>query len=261
MLHTSPAVSLFVILAVLFAAQQALAADPKNKIVVSEHGDEGPADRYATPYTPIVYGHRTAAPLPGLARAYELHDWDGDGRMDVLALLRRGGGLVVHRNVGEPGEPRFTEPRRSQRVMDASRVGSGFEWYAAADLSGDGTVEIVCEIDLPDDRGEALAMFINDGSAAEPDWRRVIVRDASGEPFDCDGYFALGDVTADGRADLIITSFDESDATDIPKRGRRRLMRFPPPDKAQTKRDFRVDLTGAHKKHLKYRCLEPTIGL
>ena len=55
------------------------------------HDDEGPADRYPIPYEPIAYGQPVRAPSPGLAYDYKLIDWDGDGLIDILANVRRGG--------------------------------------------------------------------------------------------------------------------------------------------------------------------------
>lgn len=74
-----------------------MAQDEQQKVHTGQHFDEGPGNRYAAPYQTIVYGHETTAPPPGLAQAHEVLGWDGDGRDDVLALLRRGGSKPCRR--------------------------------------------------------------------------------------------------------------------------------------------------------------------
>jgi hypothetical protein len=191
-----------------------------GELVSGAQRDAGPPDRYATPYTPITYGRETLAPLPGFARAYEPIDWDGDGLTDILALERRGGGLKLYRNVGEPGKPLFTEPRHAPKLMDPADFG-GFRWFAL------GTFESKRAIVA--DTGDGLSAIFNDGEPMDPQWRPVPILKENGERFDFGGRFTLGDLAGDGRDDLVICTFDEFDATDIPKRGRKRLMNSPPP--------------------------------
>ena len=237
--------------ALMLGGVGALAQPATGPVRAGRHHDEGPDDRYAAPYTPITYGHVTTAPLPGLAQGYELADWDGDGRVDVLALLRRGGGLVLHRNVpasgGDAEGPRFIEPRLSPRLMDTATVGGDFRWFTLADLTGrmrgpggPGGPGVLTYVDMSEDAGagsgagasgKGLTLFVNDGEPLEPRWRSVAVRDERGEAFSFGGRIAAGDLTGDGRDDLVIATFDEAEATDLPVRGRRRLSNFPPPDR------------------------------
>ena len=208
-----------------------LMADP-NPITSGAHKDEGPADRYRVPYQPITYGRETTAPLPGLALAYEPVDWDGDGLTDVLALERRGGGLKLYRNVGEPGKPLFTEPRHSPRLMDPAEFGD-FRWFALGSIEGERAIFAYTKFDefgLSGTDGKGLVAIFNDGEPMDPKWRPVPVLKEDGTPFDFGGRITLGDLTGDGRDDLVICTFDKADATDMPKRGRKRLMNFPPPE-------------------------------
>ena len=216
---------------VLAALLALLMAD--NPITSGAHKDEGPADRYRVPYAPIVYGRETLAPLPGLALAYEPVDWDGDGLTDILALERRGGGLKLYRNVGEPGKPLFTEPRHSPRLMDPAEFG-GFRWFALGSIEGERAIFAYTEFDefgLSGTDGKGLVAIFNDGEPMAPKWRPVAVLKEDGTPFDFGGRITLGDLTGDGKDDLVIATFDEADATDLPVQGNKRLKNFPPPDK------------------------------
>ena len=216
----------------MFALLLAALLMDANPITSGAHKDEGPADRYRVPYQPITYGRETAAPLPGLALAYEPVDWDGDGLTDILALERRGGGLKLYRNVGGPGKPLFTEPRHSPRLMDPAEFGD-FRWFALGSIEGERAIFAYTKFDEfghSGTDGKGLVAIFNDGEPMQPKWRPVPVLKEDGSPFDFGGRITLGDLTGDGRDDLVICTFDEADATDMPKRGRKRLMNFPPPD-------------------------------
>ena len=209
-----------------------LMADP-NPITSGAHKDEGPADRYRVPYTPITYGRETLAPLPGLALAYEPVDWDGDGLTDILALERRGGGLKLYRNVGEAGKPLFTEPRHSPQLMNPAEFGD-FRWFALGNIEGRRAIFAYTSFDefgFAGTSGKGLVAIFNDGEPMAPKWRPVAVLKEDRTPFDFGGRITLGDLTGDGRDDLVITTFDEADATDLPKRGPKRLRDFPPVDR------------------------------
>ncbi|MEM6459587.1 MAG: hypothetical protein AAF710_09380, partial [Planctomycetota bacterium] len=54
---------------------------------------------------------------------------------------------------------------------------------------------------------------------------------AEGSIFSFRGRFTAGDLDGDGADDLVVCRFDEAEATDLPKRGGRRLSNFPPPDR------------------------------
>lgn len=197
-----------------------LLADP-NPITSGPHKDEGPPDRYQTPYVPIVYGHTLRVPLPDFTWAHEAVDWDGDGLVDLLALEKRGGGLKVYRNIGTPQQPTFQEPRHATRIMDPAEFG-GFNDFVVADL-GTGRA-IVVETDV------GLTALHPVGDPLAPSWRAVPLPDAStGDPYDIRGGFTLGDLTGDGKPDLVFADFDDADTTDLPKLDRKRLMHFPDP--------------------------------
>ena len=218
----------------------------ENPILSGPQLDAGPDDRYRVRYEPITFGRATRAPLPGLALAYEMTDWDGDGRTDVVALLRRGGGLVLYRNIGEEGGggPRFGAEHRGVRLMSP---GAGVRWFTLMDLDGEGLPEVLMYTEANDTgltggAGTALTAFYAEGDdPMKPQWRAVGVRmqgaregEGAGAvgAFDFGGRLGAGDLDGDGREDLIIATFDEDDAIvgELPMKGRKRLSNFPPPE-------------------------------
>ncbi|MGB3589577.1 MAG: hypothetical protein WBA23_23730, partial [Tunicatimonas sp.] len=111
-----------------------------EQITTSSHDDEGPESRYSVPYEPITYGQTIKAPLPGLAYDYKLYDWDQDGLVDILANVRRGGGIVFYKNIGSAEEPLFRSLQENKRFVESEHIGKYFD---VIDVDQDGTVELI----------------------------------------------------------------------------------------------------------------------
>lgn len=110
------------------------------QITSQSHHDEGPEDRYSIPYEPITYNQTIKAPLPGLAKDYKIIDWDGDGLLDILAVMRRGEGLVFYKNVGSKNEPLYKSLQENEVLLSEADFGS---FFAAIDIDGNGTQELI----------------------------------------------------------------------------------------------------------------------
>ena len=210
-----------------------------NPVLAGPHADPGPPDRYAVPYTPVTFGHALTAPLPGFAYDYAVTDWDGDGRTDLLAHVRRGGGLVFYRNVGTPDRPRF-RPLRENRVLLGSHAPLG-RFFAVADVNGDGRREVVGF----DSQGPArnfgkvavpLRVYFNRGTPGEPRWETVAAVHPDGTPVRSPAdvkdapTVSAADWDGDGRLDLLL-GLQELDAVypGGPHRGMNRTAGFRDP--------------------------------
>ncbi len=213
--------SLLVISAAWLVSLPSWAQDPpdapplpsqKATLTSSPTRDQGPADRYELPYAAIVYGRAKTSPLANLTFCLASMDWDGDGLTDLLASERRGGGLKLYRNVGETGRPIFIEPRYADRLLERTAFG-GVSWFAPGRFNGQQALVV--------SNRDGLAAIFNDGSHDQPIWRRVPIHDSADRPWKQPKRFAVGDITGDGRDDLVFTQFDESKATDLPKRGKK----------------------------------------
>ena len=112
----------------------------ENTIVSGVHKDQGPEDRYSIPYEPITYNQRIKAPLPGLAKDYKIIDWDGDGLLDILALIRRGGGLIFYRNTGTKKQPLYKPLQENEVLISDADFGPYFE---VIDIDGNGVKELI----------------------------------------------------------------------------------------------------------------------
>ena len=183
-----------------------------NPIVTGPHGDEGPAGRFDTPYHPITYGRDTLAPLPNLSYSFALHDWDGDGLTDILANLRRGGGIVFYKNIGTVEQPLFWPLHENAVLLRHDWIGRFFD---VIDVDGDGKAELAAFAGQ-EEMGESvtrLGVFYNDGSADDPEgprWRYEAVVTPEGEPLQAvpDHWHSVrvraADWDGDGRDDLIL---------------------------------------------------------
>ena len=209
-----------------------------NPIVTGPHYDVGPEDRYATPYQPITYNQSLAAPLPGLAYCYEPYDWDGDGLIDLVALVRRGAGIVVYQNIGTPQQPRFRSLHDNQTLMGEGRLERSF---ALADFTGSGNPSILI-YERPDEpphghvtqaRGSRLVSFTNTGSHETPTWEFHDVDIKDIRPEGTQARIHAADWDGDGKPDLLICTFNENDALppDTERRGGTRFAGFHDPSK------------------------------
>jgi hypothetical protein len=211
-----------------------------NPLVVDAHRDSGPPDRHGFAYQAITYGRDTPAPLPNLASAWSLADWDGNGLTDILANLRRGGGLVLYRNVGTADRPRFRSLHQNRVLMREPRLR---RYFQAADLLGDARLELVGFMrNAPGADGpDRLHVVINGGDAESPDWDLVEVRDPAGEPIvppadDWHGVrVAAGDWDGDDRPDLVLAWDRAQDIVPGEQRhSGERAGRWLPPERVNT---------------------------
>ena len=204
----APSIALFVLLTLLTLLT---ACAERQRIVTSEHGDEGPADRYRIPYRPITYGQVTDAPLPGLATDYKFTDWDGDGLTDLLATLRRGRGLVWYRNVGTPQQAMFRSLEENEVLLPGDQIGSYFDLI---DYDGDGRRDLVSfdgqVADGDAHSGSRLLVYRRTSGSTPPYWERLVALGPAGDtvtiaPESWSDYrISVADWDGDGRQDLIV---------------------------------------------------------
>ena len=169
-------------------------------MVSGPHSDAGPPDRYDTPYYPVTYGQSLEAPLPGTSNSFVLYDWDEDGLTDMLAKIKDGYGIVLHRNVGTATAPLFEPYRESQLLLREEGLGR----FAILDVDGDGDPE------LASFGGGGLVVHTNVGTRAVPSWDRRPAVTPEGTPLEkpSDTWTSprvyAADWDGDGRDDLII---------------------------------------------------------
>ena len=206
------------------------------KITTDQHDDMGPDDRYAVPYEPITYGQDIKAPLPGLAYDYKLVDWNQDGLVDILANLRRGGGVVFYKNVGTRQQPLYRSLQENQRLMDKGQLGRYFD---VIDIDRDGTYELLGfegqnNISKLSDEVVTLNLYVNRGSPEQPEWKQIPVVQPNGKPIaaPADVWNAprlyVADWDSDGKEDLIIgyESVNETVPPEVPQMGSNRMFGF-----------------------------------
>ena len=226
-----------VLVALVLAGCQEPAWD--NPVVTGPHDDEGPADRYAIRYEPVTYGQAIRAPLPGLAYSYKLHDWDGDGLVDVLAKLRRGYGVVVYKNIGTKERPLFPSLHDTTVLTRDREMGRYFDLI---DADGDGRREIIAfdgqnSISRNGKSPVKLAVYFREGADEPPEWRKAYVLLPDGSPLESPSdvwnspRVDAVDWDADGREDLIIgyERMDEMIPPEVESLGANRLAGFRDP--------------------------------
>ena len=211
-------------------------AESENVVESGTHDDEGPADRYAIPYEPITYGQSVRAPLPGLAYDYKMTDWDGDGLIDILANVRRGGGIVFYKNIGSPKEPLFRSLQENDRILQPASVGLG-RYFDAVDINQDGPMELIGYGKKHDGSSQALTVYFNDGDRLTPRWKPVVATTLTGDtiqaPEDVNDAprLSVGDWNNDGKPDLVV-AFEHRSQTvpaELPTLGGNRMAGFRDP--------------------------------
>ena len=147
--------------------------------------------------------------MPGLAYDYKMTDWDGDGRIDILANLRRGGGIVFYKNIGSQKEPLFRSLQENDRIMAPERFGLG-RYFDVLDIDQDGRMELVGFRKAQGQPSQFLTVFFNDGTNSAPQWKPVTATTATGDsilaPSDVNSAprLTVGDWNNDGKPDLVV---------------------------------------------------------
>ncbi len=210
---------------------------PATPTKVNSHDDEGPESRYSAPYEPITYGQRVRAPLPGLAYDYKLVDWDGDGLIDILANVRRGGGIVFYKNVGSREAPLFRSLQENERIMQPGDYGLG-RYFDVLDVDQDGKNELVGYGREEDRAAQVLTVFFTEGNHRQPRWKPVVVTSSEGgsiqAPDDVNDSprLSVGDWNQDGKPDLVI-GIEHKNKTvppELPQLGGSRMAGFRDPE-------------------------------
>ena len=162
----------------------------------------------------IVYNQTSRVPLPvPMVSDYQLTDWDGDGRIDLLTLPQ-GYSLILHRNVGTPDVPLFEDGwTSSKRILEFDkRLG---RYFSLADFDEDGRRDIISferheglhEIGK---RKLSLHLFFNTGTPDQPNWNVVPARNSRGDVFQhsADVWMCptidAADWDGDGKVDLMV---------------------------------------------------------
>ena len=205
-----------------------------NPIVSGPHDDEGPDGRYDAPYVPITYGRACAAPLPNLGYSFALADWDGDGLTDVLSNLRRGGGVVLYRNVGTGAEPKFRPLHENRVLLRDDRFGRFFD---VIDVNGDGGKSLVAFAKLGAGQRPRLVVFRDLGEGRDSRWEPTAVHTPDGgfiEPPTDDWHgprVRVADWDGDGRDDVILAWDRVEEAVPGEQKDKgARIGRWLPPD-------------------------------
>ena len=178
---------------------------------------------------PITYGKATDIPMPAAFHVFSARpvDWDGDGRIDLLAAPATGGAVYLLRNIGTSKVPRFdfpfgrpplvcAPPTRwtlfdaidDAQAAAAPRPGGGVSehigrTFDAADLDGDGKVDLVLS------RGGRVSWLRNTGTPSAPSWAapQALTTDAGAPVAFADMWHTVNpeavDWDGDGLVDLL----------------------------------------------------------
>lgn len=200
----------------------------------------------------ITYGQRVDVPMPAAFHVFaaRLHDWDGDGRVDVLAAPATGSALYLLRNIGNASSPRFAfpfgdapflgQPRGRWTLFDAideaqagpqargSATGGVSEaigrTFDIGDIDGDRRPDLLLS------RNGRLSWLLDEGNAAAPSWgapREVVGDDGRPVRFE-DVWHTINpeavDWDGDGRLDIIAgiwhpSRYVEGDLRELRPRG------------------------------------------
>jgi len=137
-----------------------------------------------------------------LTEPVDFADWDGDGRLDVLALVE--GVLCWFRNTGQgPGALGLALAEGQRLLANGDPLALDRPRVAAADLDGDGDPDL-----LAASNDGRIYLFENAGSRAAPLLRmgRALFHY---EWMDCRSGLAVADLDADGRLDVLVGRYWE----------------------------------------------------
>jgi hypothetical protein len=170
----------------------------------------------------ITYGQEVDVPMPAAFHVFAARpaDWDGDGRIDLLATPATGGAIYLLKNIGTPKAPRFDFPYAEPPLLGRARgrwtmfdsaakdasselpIGRTFD---AADMDGDGDLDFVLA------RTNQVAWLRNTGSKTKAAWAAAPepIVDAQGKPIAFEDVWATinpecVDWDGDGLNDLIL---------------------------------------------------------
>ncbi len=141
---------------------------------------------------PFLGGFDTPRPTLG--------DVTGDGRPDLLVIEQRGAAMLFE-NTGAPGEPRFTWRTDFFGGLDVG------EWVRLFDGDDDGDLDVLAEQPF------GLARYYRNDGAGTFALALDTLRDATGAAvasIEAQNIPAFGDVTCDGRTDLLAGQLDGS---------------------------------------------------
>ena len=154
-----------------------LAAGWASDVLILFPGLNGENDRY--------FGDPVLTPAPGGPRDLQIHDFDGDGRMDVVAVMYNAAQLMFWRGDGKGGFSRADEMPTRGVMPHRVRV---------ADVNGDGISDLVVSHCHAED---AIVIYYGDGQfsftvsqeillgkdrrAVEQEIRDIVVTDLNGD--------------------------------------------------------------------------------
>lgn len=168
------------------------------------------------------------APFGAMQRSFvTAADWDGDGVPDLLASGGRGRDIVVARGPVREDAPiplthdlAFT-PRPDPKSGDYSH---GVRDFAVADWDGDGRPDLLTRMGLPGDRGGIYwYRSLGPGLTRLAEGKRLVGEMAiegekpAGAKFYNARAFCVGDLTGDGRPDLIVSRCETRYSRDGPR--------------------------------------------
>jgi hypothetical protein len=186
----------------------------------------------------ITYGQDVDVPMPAAFHVFAARpaDWDGDGRIDLLATPATGGAIYLLKNIGTEKAPRFDFPYAEPPLLGKARgrwtlfdfidaqygaqgqkpgvpaaatngsnelpIGRTFD---VADMDGDGDLDFLLA------RTNQVTWLRNTGSKAKAAWAAAAepIADAQGKPITFEDVWATinpesVDWDGDGLADLIL---------------------------------------------------------
>ncbi len=91
---------------------------------VDDRGDRGETPEGPKPVA-ITYGQEVDVPMPAAFHVFAARpaDWDGDGRIDLLATPATGGAIYLLKNIGTPKAPRFDFPYAEPPLLGRRAAG------------------------------------------------------------------------------------------------------------------------------------------
>jgi hypothetical protein len=144
----------------------------------------------------IVFGAAAAdvGVLDDLSQSVCVADLDGDGRCDVIAVVRAGSGfdIVAWKNDGAPF---------SGGAWPRCTIGTLADWaysIVAADLDGDGFADLVAGAGTLESHN--VVVYENDGTPFDGPWPRHDIGSSGGPQYTS---VAAGDLDNDGRIDIV----------------------------------------------------------